>query len=84
MQHDRVNRVGLLKFKQQLLHGLNGVVTAQIDHYFLNLETYRKHRLIRPEYSTLRSLYLVLHNVSRRVSMVPKAKKKRNILIYAS
>lgn len=62
MQHYRVNRVSLLKFKQQLLHGLNGVVTAQIDHYFLDLETYRKHRLIRPECLTLRSL--VLHNVS--------------------
>lgn len=44
MQHHRVNRVSLLKFKQQFLHGLNSVVSTQIDHYFLDLET--KHRLI--------------------------------------
>lgn len=53
MQHYRVNRVSLLKFKQQLLHGLNGVVTTQIDHYFLNLETDKKHRFVRSECLTL-------------------------------
>lgn len=53
MQHYRVHRVSLLKFKQQLLHGLNRVVTTQIDHYFLYLETDGKHRLIRSECLTL-------------------------------
>lgn len=47
MQHYRINRVSLLKFEQELLHGLNGVVTTQIDHYFLNLEMDRKHKLVR-------------------------------------
>lgn len=41
VQHHRINRVSLLKFKQELLHGLDGVVTTQIYHYLLNLETYR-------------------------------------------
>lgn len=49
MQHHRVNRVSLLKFKQQLLHGLDGVVTTQVDHYLLNLETDEKHSLSQCE-----------------------------------
>lgn len=40
--YHRVDRVCLLQLKQQLLHGLNGVVTTQVDHYLLDLEHTRK------------------------------------------
>lgn len=37
MQHHRVDGVGLLQLKQELLHRLDGVVAAQIDHHLLDL-----------------------------------------------
>ena len=40
--YHRVDRVCLLQLKQQLLHGLNGVVTTQVDHHLLDLEHTRK------------------------------------------
>jgi len=35
VHHNRVHRIGLLEFIKQLLHGLNSVVTTQIDHHLL-------------------------------------------------
>lgn len=37
MQDHRVDGVGLLQLKQELLHSLNGVVATQIDHHLLDL-----------------------------------------------
>lgn len=38
MQHHRVDRVGLLQLKQELLHRLDGVVATQVDHHLLDLQ----------------------------------------------
>lgn len=37
MLHDRVHRLRLLQLKEQLLHGLNGGVAAQIYSHLFNL-----------------------------------------------
>ena len=37
MQDHGVDGVGLLQLKQQLLHGLDGVVPTEVDHHLLNL-----------------------------------------------
>lgn len=38
MQDHRVDWVSLLQLKQELLHSLDGVVTAQVDHHLLYLK----------------------------------------------
>lgn len=38
VQYHRVDWVGLLELKQELLHGLNGVVATQVNHHLLNLK----------------------------------------------
>ena len=37
MLDDGVHRLRLLQLEQQLLHGLNGVVPAQVDGHLLDL-----------------------------------------------
>lgn len=43
VQHHRVDRVSLLQLKQELLHGLDGVVATQVDHHLLNLKQTQTH-----------------------------------------
>lgn len=39
VQNHGVDRVGLLQLKQELLHGLDGVVATHVDHHLLYLIT---------------------------------------------
>lgn len=43
MQNHRVDRVGLLQLKQELLHGLDGVIATHVNHHLLNLQQMSKH-----------------------------------------
>lgn len=53
MQDHGVDRIGLLQLEQELLHSLDGVVAAQVDHHLFDLETYTNERF---------KLTLSLHN----------------------
>lgn len=40
MQDHGVDRISLLQLEQELLHSLDGIVAAQVDHHLFDLETY--------------------------------------------
>lgn len=43
VQNHRVDRVGLLQLKQELLHSLDGVIATHVNHHLLNLQQMSKH-----------------------------------------
>ena len=49
MLDDGVHRLRLLQLEQQLLHGLNGVVPAQVDGHLLDLRQEMEHKGYFPE-----------------------------------
>lgn len=49
MQHHRIDRLSLVKFKNELLHCLDGVVATEVNHYLLDLNKYIPFKLATRE-----------------------------------
>lgn len=71
MHNNRVDGVRLLELIKKLLHGLNGVVSTQVDHHLLNLHKKTNHVIIE--------LLFCLSNIFKTWSDGPLTCGKRGV-----